>query len=166
MSEFFGKYRGKVENNVDPQQMGRLQVSVPAVLASSTENWALPCMPFAGQGVGLFAVPPIGANVWVEFEGGNSDHPIWTGCFWTAKNQVPATPALAEVKVFKTASVEMQFNDLEGVGGFTLTVGKPAVEVPLTLTMNASGIKLSMAAFSIALTSQGVSINDGALEVI
>jgi hypothetical protein len=166
MSEFFGKYRGKVENNVDPSQLGRLQVSVPAVLGDTTLNWALPCMPFAGSGVGLFAVPPIGANVWVEFEGGNTDQPIWSGCFWSLPTDVPAKPGLAEVKVFKTDCIEMQLSDVPTLGGFTLKVNAPAVPVPMTLSMDAGGIKLSMANFSIALTSAGVSINDGALEVI
>jgi uncharacterized protein involved in type VI secretion and phage assembly len=79
---YYGKYRGKVENNIDPMQMGRVQVSVPAVLGESTLGWAMPCSPFAGSGVGFFAVPPTGANVWVEFEGGDPDFPIVAGGFW------------------------------------------------------------------------------------
>ena len=73
MSEFFGKYRGKVENNLDPLQQGRLQVSVPAVLGEGRLSWAMPSAPFAGPQVGLFAIPPQGANVWVDFEGGDTD---------------------------------------------------------------------------------------------
>ena len=57
MKQFFGKYRGKVENNVDPQQQGRVQVSVPAVLGSGSLSWAMPCMPYAGPQVGLFTIP-------------------------------------------------------------------------------------------------------------
>ena len=49
----------------------------------------MPCAPFAGSGVGFFALPPVGANVWVEFEGGDPDYPIWSGCFWGA-GEVPA----------------------------------------------------------------------------
>jgi len=44
------------------------------------------------QGVGLFFLPPKGANVWVEFEGGDPDYPIWSGCFWS-DGEVPAQPA-------------------------------------------------------------------------
>jgi hypothetical protein len=165
MSSFYGKYRGKVENNIDPLLLGRVQVSCAAVLGDGTLSWALPCAPYAGSGVGLFAVPPIGANIWVEFEGGNPEQPIWSGCFWGV-GDVPATPAVPQMKVFKTEAITLQMSDLPGVGGFTLQVGSPAVPVPLSLTMDASGIKLSMAAFSIALSASGVSINDGALEVI
>lgn len=66
--KFFGKYRGKVENNIDPMQLGRVQVKVPAVLGDGTMSWAMPCVPYAGSGVGFFAIPPNGANIWVEFE--------------------------------------------------------------------------------------------------
>ena len=165
MSPFYGKYRGKVENNVDPMMLGRVQVSVAAVLGDGTLSWALPCAPYGGSGVGFFAVPPVGANIWVEFEGGNPEQPIWSGCFWGA-GEVPAMPAVAEMKMFKTDCISLQMSDLPGVGGFILEVSPPAVAVPLKLTLDSDGIKLAMAAFSIAIGATGVSINDGALEVI
>ena len=80
MTAYFGKYRGKVENNVDPSQLGRLQVSVPAVLGSGQNSWAMPCTPYAGSSVGWFALPPVNSDVWVEFEQGDPDYPIWSGC--------------------------------------------------------------------------------------
>ena len=89
MSEFYGKYRGKVENNVDPLQQGRVQVTVPAVLGDGRLSWAMPCAPYAGSQVGFFAVPPVGANVWVEFEAGDPDYPIWSGCFWGKRRGAP-----------------------------------------------------------------------------
>ena len=107
MSEFYGKYRGKVENNVDPLQQGRVQVSVPAVLGDGRLSWAMPCAPYAGSQVGFFAVPPVGANIWVEFEAGNPDYPIWSGCFW-GSGECPASPALAENKVFKTDAITLR----------------------------------------------------------
>ena len=74
--------------------LGRVQVSVPAVLGDGRLSWAMPCVPYAGSQVGFFAIPPVGANVWVEFEGGDPDYPIWSGCFW-GTGEVPATPAMA-----------------------------------------------------------------------
>ena len=62
--KFFGKYRGKVEDNFDPMQLGRVRVMVPAVLGEGTMSWAMPCVPYAGSGVGFFAIPPNGANIW------------------------------------------------------------------------------------------------------
>lgn len=165
MKNFFGKYRGKVENNIDPMQMGRVQVSVPAVLGDGQMSWAMPCAPFAGPQVGLFVVPPTGANVWVEFEAGDPDYPIWAGGFWGV-GEVPALPALAEMKVFKTDSMTMTLSDLPGAGGFTLEVMPPAVATPLKIVCDAAGIELSNGAASVKLTPVSVSVNGGALEVI
>jgi hypothetical protein len=162
---FYGKYRGKVENNLDPLQLGRLQVSCPAVYGEDTTSWAMPCVPFAGSQVGFFALPPKDANVWVEFEAGDPDYPIWSGCFW-GLGEVPAQPALEQMHVIKTGSITLTLSDLPGVGGFTLEVNPPAVATPLKLVFNAAGIELSNGAAKVKLTPASVSINDGALEVI
>ena len=164
MTAFLGKYRGKVENNVDPLQLGRVQVSAPKALGDTTLAWAMPCSPFTGPGVGLFAVPPVGASVWVEFEGGDKDFPIYVGGFW-GPGEVPASPAVAETKMLKTDGVTLTFNDLSGSGGFTIEVGPPAVNTALKLSFGASGIEIVNGSSSVKLTSSGVSLNDGALEV-
>jgi hypothetical protein len=165
MPQFFGKYRGKVENDIDPMQLGRVQISVPAVLGEGKMSWAMPCVPFAGSGVGFFAIPPVGANVWVEFEGGDPNYPIWSGCFWGV-GEVPALPALPQMKVIKTDCITLTLSDMPGIGGFTLEVNPPAVATPLKLVFNATGIELSNSAASVKLTPVSVSLNNGALEVI
>jgi hypothetical protein len=165
VTQFFGKYRGTVANNIDPMQLGRVQVSVPAVLGSGSLSWAMPCSPFAGPSVGLFLVPPNGANVWVEFEGGDPDYPIWSGCFW-GTGDVPASPALPQMKILKTDAITITINDMPGAGGLTIDVEPPAVTTPLTLTFDASGIELKNGSASVKLTPASVSVNDGALEVI
>jgi hypothetical protein len=165
VTQFYGKYRGKVENNLDPMQLGRVQVSVPAVLGDGRMSWAMPCVPYAGSGVGFFAIPPVGANVWVEFEGGDLDYPIWTGCFWGI-GEVPAVPAIAQMKVLKTDGITLTLSDLPGAGGFTLEVGPPVVPMPLKMVFNASGIELTNGAASVKLTPASVSLNNGAIEVI
>jgi hypothetical protein len=165
MSQFFGKYRGQVANNMDPMMLGRVQVTVPAVLGSGTLSWALPSVSYAGSGVGFFAIPPVGANIWVEFEGGDPDYPIWSGCFW-GTGEVPATPAVPQIKMIKTDCVTLTLSDLPGAGGFTLEVQPPAVTTPLKLVFNASGIEISNSSASIKLTPASVSVNNGALEVI
>ncbi len=165
MRTFYGKYRGKVENNVDPLQQGRVQVSVPAVYGDGRLAWAMPCVPYAGPGVGFFAVPPRGANVWVEFEGGDPDYPIVGGCFWGV-GETPALPALASTKMLKTDGISMKLDDLPGAGGFTLELGPPVVPVPTTIKCTVAGIELSHGAASVKLTPASVSVNNGALEVI
>jgi Type VI secretion system/phage-baseplate injector OB domain len=160
----YGKYRGKVENTVDPMQMGRIQVSVPAVLGDGKLSWAMPCVPYAGSSVGWFAIPPVGANVWVEFEGGDTNHPIWTGCFW-GTGELP-TPALEQVKFLKTQCISITLSDAPGGGGFTLEVKPPAVSTPLKLVLDSSGIQLSNSASTVKLSTTSVSVNNGALEVM
>jgi hypothetical protein len=156
--QFFGKYRGKVEGNTDPEQRGRLQVSCAFVLGDGKHSWALPCAPFAGKGVGFFALPPKGANVWVEFEGGDPDYPIWSGGFWD-KGEAPAKPATAAMKVIKTDAVTLTINDLKG--SFTLEIKTP----PLKMVFDAKGIELKNGSTSVKLTAASFSVNNGALEV-
>jgi hypothetical protein len=165
MRQFFGKYRGKLENNIDPMLQGRVQVSVPAVLGEGRLAWAMPCVPYAGAGEGFFVIPPIGANVWVEFEAGDPDYPICSGCFW-GTGEAPDPLALPQNKVFKTESITLTLSDLPGAGGFTLEVGPPAVATPLKMVFNATGIELTNGAASVKLTPASVSLNNGALEVI
>ena len=86
---YYGKYRGTVAFNIDPEQRGRIMALVPDVLGLMPSNWALPCLPFAGIQVGTFMIPPIGAKVWIEFEQGESDYPIWVGGFWGSAAEVP-----------------------------------------------------------------------------
>jgi len=161
MTKFFGKYRGKVENNIDPMQLGRIQVSVPAVLGEGSMSWAMPCVPYAGPGVGFFAIPPVGANIWVEFEGGDPDYPIWSGCFWGV-GEVPALPAIAEMKVLKTDMGTITLNDLPGAGGITIETA-----AGMKIEINVLGIEISNGQKgSIKLTGPQVSVNEGALEVI
>ena len=87
--QYFGKYRGTVVNNVDPMQMGRIQAMVPDVSGLVPTSWAMPCMPFGGINAGMFAVPIIGAGVWIEFEQGDPDYPIWVGTYWGSSAELP-----------------------------------------------------------------------------
>jgi hypothetical protein len=156
VNRYWGKHRGKVTDNLDPLALGRVQVTVPAVKGLAM-GWAMPCVPYAGRGVGFYAIPPIGGNVWVEFEGGDPNYPVWTGCFWE-EGEVPNEPAVPEKKVFQTESIIMVLNDIEGEGGFSLTVRPPVVEEPMSITINASGITLSCPESTIKMTPENVEI--------
>ena len=156
---FYGKFRGVVSDNRDPLMLGRIRAKVQDVFGENESGWALPALPYAGSGVGLFLVPPTDASVWIEFEHGDPDYPVWSGCFW-AQGELPATPAVAEMKVLKTDHATITLNDLPGVGGITIETddGKK-------ITMNALMIEITNGTWSIKLTPASVSINDGALEV-
>jgi Type VI secretion system/phage-baseplate injector OB domain len=163
VSTFFGKYRGTVINNVDPMLRGRVQVSVPSVLGDGRMSWAEACVPYAGDQVGLFAVPPPGANIWVEFEAGDPNRPILAGCFWS-QGQAPGN-GLPTTKILATDAVTVTVDDLPGAGGLTVEVGPPAAPVAMRFACTSSGIELSIGASKVVLSTSSVSINDGALEV-
>jgi len=94
---YWGKYRGTVFQNIDPERRGRLQVIVPDVLSLIPSTWAEPCVPLAGPTgppMGVYMVPPIGAGVWVEFEHGDPNHPVWVGCRWGSQSDIPSQAQL------------------------------------------------------------------------
>ncbi|MBD2729679.1 baseplate assembly protein [Nostoc sp. FACHB-892] len=183
---FYGKYRGVVFDNNDPWKIGRLQAKVQAVFSQEPSGWALPCVPYAGKGVGLFLIPPKGALVWIEFENGNPDSPIWSGCFWAAgkvgPNIVPANPYDPDTKVLKTDIGKIEINDKQGKQQ-SITIEAKIGKQTMNLVMDSSGIEISYGnakgAFvklndsrieinngkTVELKSKTVSINGTALEV-
>lgn len=148
---FYGKYRGKVANNVDPLFLGRIIPVVPAI-SELPLTWATPCVPYAGPAVGFYAIPPLDANVWIEFEGGDPNSPIWTGCFWE-EGQAPLEVPTPAMFIFKTLSTTLLINEIPGGGGISLEITPPAVATPITITMNSAGIQVSTEA-TFALNSQ------------
>jgi uncharacterized protein involved in type VI secretion and phage assembly len=158
---FFGKFRGKVTDNRDPLMLGRLRVKVPDVFGDNESGWAMPALPYTGNGVGLFLIPPTDASVWVEFEHGDPEYPIWAGGFW-AQGELPVSPAVAEMKVLKTDTATITINDLPGAGGITIET-----QTGMKIKIDTTGIEINNGmGGSIKLTGPQVSINNGALEVI
>jgi len=88
----YGKYRSIVVDNQDPKNLGRLKARVPEVLANVETGWALPSLPYAGDGSGVYTVPEPDTGVWIEFEAGDVSRPIWTGCWW-GEDQLPENNA-------------------------------------------------------------------------
>lgn len=106
-SRFFGKYRGIVTDNDDPDRLGRLRANVPEVLQSIESPWALPCAPYAGPDQGMFVLPPVGAGVWIEFEAGDPSRPIWVGAWWAdgeAPRNADGSDAAPTRRMFKSES--------------------------------------------------------------
>ena len=166
--KFLGKYRGNVVNNVDPEQRGRIQVMVPDVSNVMVSSWALPCAPVGGMQTGMFAVPPIGAGVWVEFEQGDPDYPIWTGCFWGSAAEVPAMaktvpPAVSGITLQTTLQNGIVISDVPGpTGGIMLKSTTGA-----SIIVNDTGIYIQNGkGASIVMTGPTVTINQGALVII
>ncbi|MGH8004954.1 MAG: phage baseplate assembly protein V, partial [Limisphaerales bacterium] len=153
------KHRGVVVDNLDPLQTGRLRVNVPSVLGTE-ELFAMPAVPYAGPNVGFFSLPPVGANVWVEFEEGDKNHPVWSGCFWGA-GELPPEADFPEKKVLKTESFVLIIDERVPGGSCTLKVG------PMRLTFENQMIDVDNGFGAIIkLTGSKLSINNGVLEVI
>ncbi len=166
MSTYYGKYRGTVVNNLDPMRMGRLQVSCPHVFGPNVLAWAMPCVPFAGNLEGFYMLPLPGSNVWVEFEAGDPDRPIWTGCFWTTQT-IPPTALTPLVRTIKTLSCSITLDETPGAGGVSLQVLPPLVTTPCTLRLDATGILINVGGATVKLSPPNiVDINAGALTVI
>jgi uncharacterized protein involved in type VI secretion and phage assembly len=157
---FYGKYRGVVTDNKDPLFLGRIRAKVQDVLGPNESGWAMPSLPYAGKGVGLFLVPPVNASVWIEFEHGDPDYPVWSGCFWS-QGELPVTPAVAEKKVLKTDIGTITMDDTPGAGGITIET-----QTGMKILMNTQGIEINDGqGGSITLKATQVSVNNGALEV-
>ena len=100
---YYGKYRGIVTDNSDPDDLGRVKAKVPRLLNDEETGWALPAFIYGGiSEQGFFAVPDINAGVWIEFEGGDLSYPIWTGT-WYSSGTIPESAKPAQ-KVLKTQS--------------------------------------------------------------
>lgn len=150
--KFYGKYRAFVVNNDDPEQRGRIRVKVPSVFGQEETFWCLPCMPFGGlDEQGLFMVPEVGAQVWVEFEEGNPDMPIWTGVFWQPSRPIPseAQKSPPTTRVLKTpAGHVLQFDDEASAEKVALkhTIGSELAidEQGTTVLTDQNGSKLTL----------------------
>ncbi len=150
-SPFLGKYRGVVMNVTDPEGLGRIQALVPSVLGAAPTGWALPALPFAGAGHGLVLLPEVGDNVWIEFEGGDPDLPIWTGT-WFASAPLPvASP------VTTRALVTSQ--------GHVIAIDEAADRIEIlhagggAIRLTGDEISLSIGGTSLVLSADGIFMN-------
>jgi len=150
--KFFGKYRGMVVSGLDPEGRGRILVQVPDVLGLGISTWAMPCLPFAGLQMGMYVVPPPNAGVWIEFEKGDPDYPIWTGCWWGSRLEVPLTA--------QTAPPALPLVMLETAlkNGFVVSDTPVPVIPPLPMGLPAGGIILRSGTSYIRIDATGISI--------
>ena len=161
---FYGKYRGVVTDNKDPLMTCRIRAKVADVFGDSESGWAMPAAPFGGNGMGFFALPDVGSGVWIEFEHGDPDFPVWSGSWWGSVAEVPpllVAPPYQKVMVKTKGGQTVTLDDTPGVGGITLETSTGQ-----KIVLSALGVEISngMGA-SIKLTGPQVSVNNGALDV-
>jgi uncharacterized protein involved in type VI secretion and phage assembly len=164
----YGKYRGTVTNNIDPLQIGRIQVMVPDVGGFIPSTWAMPCLMVAGINTGVFTVPMIGSGVWVEFERGNPDYPIWVGGYWGSAAEVPllahaVPPGINGITLQTPLKNGLVISDLPGpTGGILITTATNAM-----ISVSDTGIIISNGKGAVInMTGPTVDVNLGALTVI
>ena len=164
----YGKYRGTVTNNVDPLQIGRIQVMVPDVTGFVPSTWAMPCVTATGINTGLFTVPMLGAGVWIEFERGNPDYPIWVGGFWGSAAEVPAMartvpPGVTGFTIQTPLKNGLVISDVPGPTGGTLIQTTTGAMISVSdvgiVISNGKGAVINM-------TGPTVDLNLGALTVM
>ena len=162
---FWGKYRGVVTDNKDPLFIGRVRAKVPDVLGDEESGWATACTPFAGKGQGFFAIPDVGVGVWIEFEHGDPDYPIYSGCWWGSPADVPSevlVPPYQKLIIKSLGGSSLTLDDTPGIGGVIIqtSTGQKISITPLGIEIdNGQG-------GSIKMTGPQVSVNNGALDVI
>ena len=167
MTDFFGKYRGIVTDNMDPLMVGRIRARVPDVMGDQESGWAMPCAPFGGDGMGFFAVPKVGAGVWIEFEHGDPDYPVWSGCWWGSAAEMPPTllappPPSKKVMLKTEGGHTVLIDDTPGIGGITLETSSGQ-----KIALTALGIEIDNGQGAVLkLTGPQVSVNNGALDVM
>lgn len=166
--KYYGKYRGMVINNIDPMQIGRLLVQVPDAMGPIPSSWAMPCVPITGKQMGTYMLPQIGAGVWVEFEQGDTDKPIWVGGYWGLAAEVPAlalagNPASPSIVLQTALQNTIVISDLPGpTGGIMLKSTTGAM-----ILVNDIGITISNGkGATIVMAGPTVTINNGALTIV
>jgi uncharacterized protein involved in type VI secretion and phage assembly len=165
--KYYGKYRGVVLNNIDPMQLGRLLVQVPDVTGLAPSSWAMPCFPATGKQMGMWALPQVGAGVWVEFEQGNRDYPIWSGSWFGVVAEVPAlalagNPASPSIVLQTGLQNTIMISDMPGpAGGILLKTTTGAM-----ISINDTGIIISNGKGAvITMTGPVTDINAAALTI-
>lgn len=164
---YYGKYRGTVLNNIDPMQIGRIQALVPDVSGLLPTSWAMPCLPVSGIQNGTFSVPPVGAGVWIEFEQGDPDRPIWVGGYYSPAD-VPAMaravpPGISGFTFQTTLQNGITISDTPGpTGGILMKTTTGAM-----ISVSDVGIVISNGKGAvISMTGPTVDVNLGALTVV
>jgi uncharacterized protein involved in type VI secretion and phage assembly len=165
---YFGKFRGTVVNNIDPLQIGRIQAMVPDVAGLIPSSWAMPCVPVAGPNMGVFTVPPVGAGVWIEFEKGDPDYPIWVGGYWGSGAETPqmshaVPPGLAGITLQTTLKNGIVISDTPGPTGGILIQTTTGAKI----SISDLGIEIDNGkGASIKMVGPGIDVNNGALKVL
>lgn len=172
---FYGKYRAFVADNADPENRGRLRLTIPSVLGNVVSGWALPCAPYGGHADrGFFFIPEKKDGVWVEFESGLLEYPVWVGTFWAKPGGTTEVPKPVSSqkpptsKVIKTGKHTIEFADEDGKEAITVTDATNKNTVTLDskgiLIEDGNGNKITLASGGVTIESTKIKLGKNASE--
>ena len=90
MGKIQGVVTGQVVNVVDPDQQGRVQVSLPYLGGQNTSYWAPVATMMSGNGRGSWFMPEVGDEVLIAFNQDDVAHPFIVGFLWNGKDAPPS----------------------------------------------------------------------------
>jgi uncharacterized protein involved in type VI secretion and phage assembly len=127
-SSFFGLYPAIVTDIVDPDRLGRVQVSFPWLGSDgdSVRAWATLLTPYADDNQGFVALPEVQTQVVVGFEAGDLHRPYVVGACWNGKEMMPVTATKPNNKrlIRSRSGSVLEFDDTEGATKVTLSTSK------------------------------------------
>lgn len=93
--------RAIVADTRDPADRGRIRVMIPSMTGAAKGEWVWPVV-----SAGYIVTPDVGDQVWVVFENGDRESPVWLG----ATQDAPGYRTLLE----RVVDLEARVSDLEG----------------------------------------------------
>ena len=94
LQRFYGVYRAFVVDTNDLEERGRVKVRCPGLTPlRELSHWASPIAAFGGFDYGIFFQPAVGEAVYLMFENGNFQHPMYIGGWWACPQGVSELPS-------------------------------------------------------------------------
>jgi len=115
-----------VDDNDDPQAMGRVRLRFPWMGDEAVSFWARVAMPGAGKDCGMVWIPQVDDEVLVAFEHGDPSRPFVIGALWNGTDTPPLGDSLFDAgKVKRSGFVsrsghKLVFFDDPGESGIAL----------------------------------------------
>ncbi len=174
---YFGVYPAIVTDIVDPDSIGRIEVSFPWLGEDGADvrAWATLCTPYADDDQGIEILPSVDTQVVIAFEAGDLRRPYIIGSCWNGKESLPESPGAANnLRIWKSRSKSLlEFDDTDGAekitlstdSGHKLVMDNSAQEVKLThsngcvITFNSAGQIQITANATVEITASALNVH-------
>jgi len=105
MGKIPGVVTGVVKSVEDPDQQGRVQISLPYLGGQNDSTWAPVATLMTGGGRGSWFMPEVGDEVLVAFNQEDVQHPYIIGYLWNGQDKPPVKNPDISVKVRRLRTV-------------------------------------------------------------